>query len=101
METDVAQDGVMAQDKKQTPALWQQRERIPEAIVQSATAMTYDVAMDVQLLYKLVEDVKQHYSEHGLPDNDNVNKNVIGFGHVGDGNLHIMANIPDHDYNVQ
>ncbi|KAG2215394.1 hypothetical protein INT45_013583 [Circinella minor] len=99
METNVAQDGVMAQDEKQTTALWQWRERIPEAIVQSGTAMTYDVAMDVQLLYKLVEDVKQHYSERGLLDK--VYKNVIGFGHVGDGNLHIMANIPDHDYSVQ
>ena len=47
--------------------------------------MTYDVAMDVQLLYKLVEDVKQHYGERGLLGDDNVYKNVIGFGHVGDG----------------
>ena len=47
--------------------------------------MTYDVAMDVQLLYKLVEDVKQHYGERGLLGDDNVYKHVIGFGHVGDG----------------
>ncbi|KAI9484749.1 hypothetical protein BDB00DRAFT_853609 [Zychaea mexicana] len=99
METDVAHDGVMAQDAKQTNALWQWRERIPEAIVKSGTAMTYDVAMDVQLLYKMVEDVKQHYGERGLLDTTYTN--VIGFGHVGDGNLHIMANIPDHDRKAQ
>ncbi|KAI8149362.1 hypothetical protein BJV82DRAFT_708252 [Fennellomyces sp. T-0311] len=101
METEVAHDGVIAQDAKQTHALWQWRELIPESIVKSGTAMTYDVAMEVPLLYKMVEDAKKHYGDRGLIGPDNVYSNVLGFGHVGDGNLHIMANIKGHDHNVQ
>lgn len=102
MEADVAHDGVIAQDAKQVigskrckqdtwlmmdqiQALWQWRETIPEAIVKSGTAMTYDVSMDVKLLYKMVEDAKKHYNDRGLLGDGNVYYNVIGFGHVGDG----------------
>lgn len=45
--------------------------------------MTYDVAMEVPLLYKMVEDCKKHYGDRGLLDT--VYTNVLGFGHVGDG----------------
>ncbi|KAI9322461.1 hypothetical protein BX666DRAFT_1894989 [Dichotomocladium elegans] len=101
MEEDVAQDGAIAQDAKQAHALWQWRETIPESIVKSGTAMTYDVSMDVSLLYKMVEDAKKHYTDRGLLGDGNMYYNLIGFGHVGDGNLHIMANIQGHDYKVQ
>ncbi|CDH60359.1 d-lactate dehydrogenase 2 [Lichtheimia corymbifera JMRC:FSU:9682] len=101
MEADVAHDGVIAQDAKQIQALWQWRETIPEAIVKSGTAMTYDVSMDVKLLYKMVEDAKKHYNDRGLLGDGNVYYNFLGFGHVGDGNLHIMANIKGFDYKVQ
>ncbi|ORY96255.1 hypothetical protein BCR43DRAFT_269838 [Syncephalastrum racemosum] len=99
MEAGVASDGVIAQDAKQMNSLWSWREKIPEAITRSGTAMTYDVAMEVPLLYKMVEDCKKHYGDRGLLDT--VYTNVLGFGHVGDGNLHIMANIQGFDYKTQ
>lgn len=47
--------------------------------------MTYDVAMEVPLLYKMVEDAKRHFGERGLLGYDKMYYNVLGFGHVGDG----------------
>lgn len=47
--------------------------------------MTYDVSMDVKLLYKMVEDAKKHYNDRGLLGDGNVYYNFLGFGHVGDG----------------
>ncbi|KAF7722172.1 hypothetical protein EC973_003650 [Apophysomyces ossiformis] len=93
METSVSQDGVVAQDSKQAQSLWNWREKIPEAISKAGTAMTYDFAMDTKLLYKMVEDTKDHFSRLGLLGQGKTYSNLLGFGHLGDGNLHIMANI--------
>ncbi|GAA5808739.1 hypothetical protein MFLAVUS_002134 [Mucor flavus] len=101
LENGVAVDGVMAQDAKQINALWSWREKIPESISKSGTAMTYDVAMEVPLLYKLVEDAKDHFGKKGLLGPGNLYSNLLGFGHVGDGNLHIMANLDGFDHDGQ
>lgn len=85
LEKGVAVDGVMAQDAKQVNALWSWREKIPESISKSGTAMTYDVAMEVPLLYKLVEDAKSHFAEKNLLGPGKLYSNLLGFGHVGDG----------------
>lgn len=85
LETGVAKDGVMAQDAKQISSLWQWREKIPESINRCGTAMTYDVAMEVPLLYKMVEDCKEHFGKQGLIGPGKRYSNILGFGHVGDG----------------
>ncbi|KAI7875748.1 uncharacterized protein EV154DRAFT_75449 [Mucor mucedo] len=101
LEKGVAVDGVMAQDAKQVNALWSWREKIPESISKSGTAMTYDVAMEVPLLYKLVEDAKAHFTPKNLLGPGKLYSNLLGFGHVGDGNLHIMANLDGFDLKGQ
>ncbi|KAI7904808.1 FAD linked oxidase [Cokeromyces recurvatus] len=93
LETDIAKDGVMAQDAKQMNMLWSWREKIPESITKSGTAMTYDVAMEVPLLYKMVEDAREYFGSQRLLGDGKLYSNLLGFGHVGDGNLHIMANL--------
>ncbi|KAI9486136.1 MAG: hypothetical protein EXX96DRAFT_31813 [Benjaminiella poitrasii] len=97
LETKVAHDGVVAQDAKQTNFLWSWREKIPESISKSGTAMTYDIAMEVPLLYKMVEDAKEYFGSQGLLGDGKRYSNLLGFGHVGDGNLHIMANLNGFD----
>jgi D-lactate dehydrogenase (cytochrome) len=79
----VVQDGVLAQDTTQVKGLWQWREKIPEAITKSGTAMTYDVAMDIRLFNQMVSDVKEHFQARGLLGSRY--SNILGFGHVGDG----------------
>lgn len=85
LETGVAKDGVMAQDAKQVNSLWGWREKIPESISKSGTAMTYDVAMEVPLLYKMVEDAKKHFGDKNQLGPGKLYSNLLGFGHVGDG----------------
>ncbi|CAO3628096.1 unnamed protein product [Cunninghamella blakesleeana] len=95
MSKKIIQDGVLAQDEKQMTNLWQWREKIPEALPQLGTAMTYDFSMSISLLYKMVEDARSHFGKQGLVGKQYTN--IIGFGHMGDGNLHIMANIHGFD----
>ncbi|SAL96467.1 hypothetical protein [Absidia glauca] len=96
MTNGVIQDGVLAQDASQVNALWQWREKIPEAITRSGTAMTYDVAMDIRLFPRMVQDVKTKF-----PPGKSQYSNILGFGHIGDGNLHIMANMEGFDQHGQ
>ncbi|KAI8332370.1 hypothetical protein BC941DRAFT_436462 [Chlamydoabsidia padenii] len=95
----VIQDGVLAQNTAQANSLWQWREKIPEAVTRSGTAMTYDVAIDIRLFPQMIQDVKAHFDERGLLGSRY--SNVLGFGHVGDGNLHIMANMEGFDQRGQ
>ncbi|CAO3645906.1 unnamed protein product [Cunninghamella echinulata] len=95
MDKEIIQDGVLAQDEKQFKSLWQWREKIPESLTKLGTAMTYDFSMAVPLLYKMVEDATLHFGQKGLvgDKDDHLYANIVGFGHMGDGNLHIMTNV--------
>ncbi|KAI8089043.1 uncharacterized protein BX664DRAFT_332036 [Halteromyces radiatus] len=99
MEKGVIQNGVLAQDTTQIKSLWQWREKIPEAITVSGTAMTYDVSMNIRLFPQMMQDVKTHFESKGLLGSRYTN--ILGFGHVGDGNLHIMANMHGFDQKEQ
>ncbi|CAO3662896.1 unnamed protein product [Rhizopus stolonifer] len=92
-QTKVAQDGTLAQDSKQIQTFWSWRELIPESISKGGTAMTYDFAMEVPLLYKMVEDTREYFDKRNLLGPDKLYSNLVGFGHLGDGNLHLMANL--------
>jgi len=69
----------------QSQGLWAWREMIPEGITKYGTAITYDVSMEIPLLYKLVRDAKAHFEEKGMVGADKDYVKFIGFGHVGDG----------------
>jgi hypothetical protein len=42
--------------------------------------MTYDVAMDIRLFPRMVQDVKTKF-----PPGKSQYSNILGFGHIGDG----------------
>jgi D-lactate dehydrogenase (cytochrome) len=81
----IAKDGVIGQNESKIKSLWDWRERIPEAVTRAGIAMTYDVSMEVPILYKMVEDAKGYFGEKGLLGPGKLYSNLLGFGHVGDG----------------
>jgi (R)-2-hydroxyglutarate---pyruvate transhydrogenase len=107
-------DGVMAMDESQAATFWAAREGIPEACVRAvkATGTTslddsvagamkgklfkYDVSVPVQSLYDFVKDVRLHLKKEGVycDDASGIVSHVVGFGHVGDGNLHLNVVVP-------
>ncbi|KAI8872992.1 hypothetical protein GQ42DRAFT_160872 [Ramicandelaber brevisporus] len=94
MEDGVVADGVLAQDRTQMNNLWSIRETIPEAVVKAGPTLKYDVSIPLPKLYDLVADTKVVLSKAGLYNNVRVTDNapvqdVVGFGHMGDGNLHL------------
>jgi FAD/FMN-containing dehydrogenase len=75
-------DGIVASSESQNRSLWQYRERISESI-RSRTPYKNDIAVRVSqvpaFLHKIEQLVGMSY-----PDFE-----IVWFGHIGDGNLHL------------
>lgn len=81
-------DGVMSQSQQQAEELWKYREYISETI-SSRKPYKNDIAVTPdkvsEFLYRVNDIVSEHY-----PDFE-----VIWFGHIGDGNLHLNILSPE------
>ena len=51
----------------------------------------YDLSLPVERMYGLVEEVRERLAR-GLPGRTDVL--AVGYGHVGDGNLHLNVSVP-------
>ena len=91
MEKGIVSDGVLAQDESQKSSLWSWREGIPECLGHWGGVYKYDLSIPLQDLYKLVEDTRSRLASAGLiGDADNLPVvGVVGYGHMGDSNLHL------------
>uniref|UniRef100_G1R8B6 D-2-hydroxyglutarate dehydrogenase, mitochondrial n=1 Tax=Nomascus leucogenys TaxID=61853 RepID=G1R8B6_NOMLE len=74
-------DGTMATDQRKVKMLWALRERITEALSRDGYVYKYDLSLPVERLYDIVNDLRARLGPHA--------KHVVGYGHLGDGNLHL------------
>ncbi|KAK5082611.1 D-lactate ferricytochrome c oxidoreductase [Exophiala xenobiotica] len=99
---ELADDGVLAQDESQIKNLWAWREGITEALSHWGGTYKYDMSLPLDDLYRLVEDCRMNLKHKGLlSDLDENNKDcpaidVVGYGHMGDSNIHL--NVPVRRY---
>jgi FAD/FMN-containing dehydrogenase len=98
MTNEIISDGVVAQDETQLRALWARREGITECLGHWGGVYKYDVSIPIKEMYQLVEDVKVRMQDAGLlgPEDKHPVVDVLGYGHMGDANLHL--NIPVRRY---
>ncbi|CCE79887.1 Piso0_002979 [Millerozyma farinosa CBS 7064] len=104
MEDGLVDDGIIAQDETQVQNLWAWRESIPEASTIGGGVYKYDVSLPLADLYGLVEAASERLSQEGLVDIDDASKPVveaIGYGHVGDGNLHLNVAVREYSKRVE
>lgn len=86
----VAEDGVVAQDETQIRELWSLREGFTEALGKEPAVYKYDISMPVPKIYECVQDMRQHLRNGGVfGKDDSPVTDVVAYGHVGDGNLHL------------
>ncbi|KAK6867837.1 D-2-hydroxyglutarate--pyruvate transhydrogenase DLD2 [Candida tropicalis] len=104
MEEGLVEDGIIAQDEAQIQSLWSWRESIPEASTIGGGVYKYDVSIPLADLYGLVEDVNVRLSEAGIASLDDESKPVLaalGYGHIGDGNLHLNVSVRKYSPEVE
>ncbi|NXJ11187.1 D2HDH protein, partial [Odontophorus gujanensis] len=72
--------------------LWSLRERITEALTHDGCVYKYDISLPVGKLYDLVTDMRARLGQSA--------KNVVGYGHVGDGNLHLNITAESYSHSL-
>lgn len=87
LEQELVLDGTMAQDLTQYRDLWAIRERVPDALFADGYTFKYDFSLPPSRMYKLVEETREKMKPFA-----NV-RNVAGFGHLGDQNLHLNITV--------
>ncbi|WP_417518483.1 FAD-binding oxidoreductase [Marinobacter sp.] len=88
MENGWVLDGVMSQSETQAQNLWQLRERISESIA-PRTPYKNDISVVVSKVPGFLQEIDELVAEH-YPDFE-----IIWFGHIGDGNLHLNILKPE------
>ncbi|EJT78628.1 D-lactate dehydrogenase 2 [Gaeumannomyces tritici R3-111a-1] len=103
MAKEIVSDGVVAQDETQVKALWGWREGVPECIGHWGGVYKYDVSIPLKEMYQLVEDTELRIREAGLlgDTDDYPVVAVLGYGHMGDANLHLNVGVRRYDERVE
>ena len=90
----VEDGGIIAMDQKQLDSLWSVRESITESLAIRAResggrVFKYDFSIPVGKLYDLVTDTRQRMMALAPELCADEKVLVVGYGHMGDGNLHL------------
>jgi len=91
MEQQFVRDGIIAQGGIQMRKIWEMRENIPLALTKEAEVFKYDLSVPIFEMYNLVENVRTRL-KYRCP-----HAAVYGYGHLGDGNLHLNVTCPKAD----
>jgi len=85
-------DGVIAQDETQSKKIWEIRERLAEMAIKEGLCLKYDVSLKLEHFYKIVEDTRNRVGNLAT---------TVGYGHIGDYNLHLNVCLPSYERNAQ
>lgn len=99
----IVADGVLAQDETQFQSLWHWREGITEALNHLGGTYKYDLSIPLPELYQLVDDCRERLTQMGLVGDDDsfpVHA-VVGYGHMGDSNLHLNVGVRQYTKEVE
>lgn len=103
MGEEIVSDGVVAQDETQLQSLWACREGISEAGQHWGGVYKYDLSIPLPQLYELVAECRKRFESNGLMGEDEKYpvKDVVGYGHMGDSNLHLNVATRRYDKDVE
>lgn len=76
--------GVLAQSPTQFAQLWSLREGLTESVSKEGKAYKYDITVPLASFKDVIDQTREHLRSKGVFHSKAV-KNVIGYGHVGDG----------------
>ncbi|XP_074651522.1 D-2-hydroxyglutarate dehydrogenase, mitochondrial-like [Tubulanus polymorphus] len=92
LSAEIVSDGTIAADESKMKNIWSVRERLAEAQRHAGYSYKYDVSLPLKHMYKPVEVMRAK-----LKDKVDV---CVGYGHVGDGNLHLNLTTKEYDSSV-
>ena len=81
IDDNIVSDGVVASTGSQSDKFWSIREFIPEACSKEGCTFKYDISIPIPNLYEIVPVMRNRLMNYKV--------NVVGYGHAGDGNIHL------------
>lgn len=93
MEDGILQDAVIAHSHAQAATLWRYREAVNEAQALRGLHLRSDVSVSISRMAEFIEQV-EHRLQEAFP-----NSLVVGYGHIGDGNVHVNV-LPPADFST-
>ena len=101
---------VVGANAKHASALWNLRERVSLALKRAGATYKYDLSLPTETMYDLVEALRARVRDVAAARNEGSDGNekkkdpraffdygsvsVMGYGHLGDGNLHLNVSSP-------
>jgi FAD/FMN-containing dehydrogenase len=104
MAEEIVTDGVVAENETQAQNLWACREGVSEASQHFGGVYKYDLSIPLPDLYQLVDDCRARMRELDLIDPEDESKpilDIVGYGHMGDSNLHLNVATRRYDKEVE
>ncbi|KAJ3654795.1 hypothetical protein Zmor_013958 [Zophobas morio] len=85
-------NGTVTGEVSKYKAIWEVREKLPQGYIKDGFVFMYDMSFPLENYYKLVEDLREHMGS--------LSHRVFGFGHLGDGNIHIQISVKEFNQDV-
>ncbi|KAJ2938223.1 hypothetical protein O0L34_g17560 [Tuta absoluta] len=92
MNSKLISNGTVTSEPSKVQSIWKLRESIPAGGLRDGYFMTYDVSLPLRNYYDLVPVLRERLGDRVT--------HVCGFGHIGDGNLHIDVSLPRYNEEV-
>ncbi|KAK9869497.1 hypothetical protein WA026_003250 [Henosepilachna vigintioctopunctata] len=87
MEDGTVLDGVVTNEPSKMKAIWELRERITEGLMHDGYVFKYDLSLPLKEFYSLVHVMRERVGKDAI--------RVTGYGHIGDGNIHLNISIKE------
>jgi len=88
----VVMDGTVATAPSKQGEIWQLRERLAEALMKDGYCYKYDISLPMSVFYESILVMKERLGKDVT--------RVVGYGHIGDGNMHLNITTPEYKQDV-
>lgn len=90
---DIIEDGTLTSDPTKIKNIWALRERISEGILRDGYVFKYDISIPLPCFYKVIEVLRERIRDPRII-------RISGYGHLGDGNIHVQVSIPSYEPDI-
>ncbi|XP_011701190.1 PREDICTED: D-2-hydroxyglutarate dehydrogenase, mitochondrial isoform X2 [Wasmannia auropunctata] len=86
---DIIEDGTLTNETTKVNNIWALRERISGGVLRDGYVFKYDLSLPLSSFYEVVEVLRKRIRDPRIV-------RIGGYGHLGDGNIHIQVSIPEY-----
>ncbi|KAF3429149.1 hypothetical protein E2986_05180 [Frieseomelitta varia] len=90
---DIIEDGTLTSDPTKVKHIWALRERISEGVLKEGYVFKYDISIPLLSYYKVIEMIEERLRDPRVI-------RISGYGHLGDGNIHVQVSIPSYEPDI-